>query len=58
MNTMKKETAILDKIANAYYKAESKEMKEMWKEKWYQGVKNVARRYEQMYPKFKEDRLN
>ena len=57
MNTMKKETAMLDKIANAYYKAESKEMKAMWKEKWYQGVKNVARRYEQMYPKFKEDRL-
>ncbi len=58
MSTMKKETAMLDKIANAYYKAESKEMKAMWKEKWYQGVKNVARRYEQMYPKFKEDRLN
>ena len=58
MNTMKKETAMLDKIANAYYKAEIKEMKAMWKEKWYQGVKNVARRYEQMYPKFKEDRLN
>jgi len=57
MNTMKKETAMLDKIANAYHKAESKEMKAMWKEKWYQGV-NVARRYEQMYPKFKEDRLN
>ena len=32
MNTMKKETAMLDKIANAYYKAESKEMKAMWKE--------------------------
>ena len=58
MNTMKKETEMLDKIANAYYKAESKEMKAMWKEKWYQGVKNVARRYEQIYPKFKEDRLN
>ena len=58
MNTMKKETEMLDKIADAYYKAESKEMKAMWKEKWYQGVKNVARRYEQMYPKFKEDRLN
>tara|TARA_S200002703_G_scaffold151549_1_gene151104 strand:+ start:46 stop:213 length:168 start_codon:yes stop_codon:yes gene_type:complete len=55
---MKQETEMLDKIANAYYKAESKEMKAMWKEKWYQGVKNVARRYEQMYPKFEEDRLN
>ena len=58
MSTIKQEQAMLDKIANAYYKAESKEMKAMWKEKWYQGVKNVARRYEQMYPKFKEDRLN
>ena len=58
MNTMKKETAMLDKIANAYNKAESKEMKAMWKEKWYQGVKNVARRYEQMYPKITYDRLN
>ena len=59
MNTMKKETAMLDKIANAYYKAESKEMKAMWKEKWYQGVKNVARRHQEMYPKIREeDRLN
>ena len=58
MNTMKKETEMLDKIANAYYKAESKEMKAMWKEKWYKLVKNVARRHHQMYPKFKEDRLN
>ena len=58
MNTMKKETAMLDKIANAYYKAESKEMKAMWKEKWYQGVKNVAMRYEQSYPKITYDRLN
>jgi len=55
---MKKETAMLDKIANAYYKAESKEMKAMWKEKWYQGVKNVARRYQEMYPKITYDRLN
>ena len=59
MNTMKKETAMLDKIANAYYKAESKEMKEMWKEKWYKLVKNVARRHNEMYPKIREkDRLN
>ena len=49
---------MLDKIANAYYKAENKEMKEMWKEKWYQGVKNVARRYQEMYPKITYDRLN
>lgn len=48
---------MLDKIANMYYKTDG-DMKKMWKKKWYQGVKNVARRYEQMYPKFKEDRLN
>ena len=58
MNTIKKETAMLDKIANIYYKCENKEMKEMWKKKWYEGVKNVARRYEQMYPTIKYDRLN
>tara|TARA_R100000734_G_C3275543_1_gene70423 strand:+ start:120 stop:269 length:150 start_codon:yes stop_codon:yes gene_type:complete len=49
---------MLDKIANAYYKAENKEIKAMWREKWYKGVKNVAKRYEQMYPKIKHDRLN
>jgi len=58
MSTIKKETAMLDKLANAYHKAENKEMKAMWKEKWYQGVKNVARRYKQMYPKITYDRLN
>ena len=58
MNTINKDQAMLDKIANAYYKAESKEIKEMWKEKWYQGVKNVAMRYEQSYPKITYDRLN
>jgi len=54
---MKKETAMLDKIANAYHKAESKEMKAMWKEKWYQGVKNVARRYESMLKTGQKERL-
>ena len=58
MNTINKDQAMLDKIANAYYKAENKEIKEMWKEKWYQGVKNVARRYQEMYPKITYDRLN
>ena len=58
MSTIKKETAMLDKLANAYQKAENKEIKAMWKEKWYQGVKNVAKRYEQMYPKITYDRLN
>jgi hypothetical protein len=58
MSIIKQEQAMLDKIANAYNKAENKEMKEMWKEKWYQGVKNVAKRYQEMYPKIKYDRLN
>ena len=59
MNTINKDQAMLDKIANAYYKAESKEIKEMWKEKWYKLVKNVARRHQEMYPKIREeDRLN
>tara|TARA_R110000787_G_scaffold215098_1_gene324174 strand:+ start:129 stop:260 length:132 start_codon:yes stop_codon:yes gene_type:complete len=35
---------MLDKIANAYYKAENKEMKEMWRQKWYKLVENVANR--------------
>ena len=58
MSIIKQEQAMLDKIANAYNKAENKEIKEMWKEKWYQGVKNVAKRYQEMYPKIKYDRLN
>ena len=57
MSTIEEEMKRLDNIANMYNKTEG-DMKKMWKEKWYQGVKNVARRYEQMYPKFKEDRLN
>jgi|TARA_R110000796_G_scaffold24039_1_gene68749 hypothetical protein len=48
----------LDKIANVYHKCGNKEMKEMWKEKWHELVRNVARRHREMYPKFKEDRLN
>lgn len=47
MNTMKKETAMLDKIANAYYKAESKEMKAMWKEKWYELIKIIGRKLDE-----------
>jgi len=57
MNTINKDIKQLDNIANAYNKTEG-EMKEMWKQKWYKLVKNVARRHNEMYPKFKEDRLN
>jgi|TARA_B110000285_G_C14699518_1_gene412799 hypothetical protein len=48
----------LDSIANAYSKTKG-DMKEMWKQKWYKLVKNVARRHNEMYPKIREeDRLN
>ena len=58
MNTINKDIKQLDNIANAYNKTEG-EMKEMWKQKWYKLVKNVARRHQEMYPKIREeDRLN
>ena len=57
MSTIEEEMKRLDNIANMYNKTEG-DMKKMWKEKWYKLVKNVARRHHQMYPKFKEDRLN
>ena len=58
MSIIKKDMKQLDSIANAYNKTEG-EMKEMWKQKWYKLVKNVARRHNEMYPeKRKEDRLN
>ena len=57
MNIIDKDIKQLDSIANAYNKTEG-EMKEMWKQKWYKLVKNVARRHSEMYPKIKEDRLN
>jgi len=57
MSTIDKDIKQLDNIAIAYNKTEG-DMKKMWKEKWYQGVKNVAKRYEQMYPKITYDRLN
>ena len=57
MSTIDKDIKQLDNISNAYNKTEG-DMKKMWKEKWYKLVKNVARRHQQMYPKFKEDRLN
>ena len=57
MSTIEEEMKRLDNIANMYNKTEG-DMKKMWKEKWYKLVKNVARRHQQMYSKFKEDRLN
>jgi len=57
MSTIEQEMKRLDNIANMYNKTGG-EMREMWKQKWYKLVKNVARRHQEMYPKFKEDRLN
>mgnify|MGYP001445470489 CR=1 FL=1 len=57
MNTIEQEMKRLDNIANMYNKTGG-EMREMWKQKWYKLVKNVARRHNEMYPKIKEDRLN
>jgi len=49
---------MLDKIASLYYKTNG-DMRKMWEKKWYEGVKNVARKHSEMYPeKRKEDRLN
>ena len=58
MSTINKDIKQLDSIAIAYNKTDG-DMKEMWKQKWYKLVKNVARRHNEMYPKIREeDRLN
>ena len=46
MNTIEQEMQRLNKIANLYNKTEC-EMKEMWKQKWHELVKNVARRLDE-----------
>ena len=46
MNTIEQEMQRLNKIANLYNKTEG-EMKEMWKQKWHDLVKNVARRMDE-----------
>ena len=46
MNTIEQERQRLNKIANLYNKTEG-EMKEMWKQKWHELVKNVARRMDE-----------
>ena len=46
MNTIKQEMQRLNRIANLCNKTEG-EMKEMWKQKWHQLVKNVARRLDE-----------
>ena len=46
MNTIEQEMQRLNKIANLYNKTEG-EMKEMWKQKWHELVKNVASRMDE-----------
>ena len=44
MSTIKKETEMLDKIANMYYKTEG-DMKRMWKKKISQLSEDVLEKY-------------
>ena len=46
MNTIEREMQRLNKIANLCNKTEG-DMKEMWKQKWHELVKNVARRMDE-----------
>jgi hypothetical protein len=46
MNTIEQEMQRLNRIANLCNKTEG-EMKEMWKQKWHELVKNVARRMDE-----------
>jgi len=45
MSTIKEDQKRLDNIANTYNKT-SGEMREMWKKKWYELVKQIGRRVE------------
>ena len=54
--SLEKELDHLNKIAIAYNKTEG-DMKAMWKKKWYQLTKDIARRYESMLPQDHKDRL-
>ena len=45
MNTIKVDQKRLDNIANMYHKTGG-EMREMWKNKWYELVRQIGRRLE------------
>ena len=45
MSTIKEDQRRLDNIANTYNKT-SGDMKEMWKNKWYELVRQIGRRLE------------
>ena len=46
MNTIEQEMKRLDNIARMYHKTGG-DMKEMWKQKWHELVKNVAGRLDE-----------
>ena len=56
MSTLKVETKRLDNIKKMYDNT-SGDMKEMWRKKWFQLVKNIAKRYDSMLPRDHKDRL-
>ena len=45
MSTIKEDQRRLDNIANAYHKTGG-EVREMWKNKWYELVRQIGRRLE------------
>mgnify|MGYP001254736925 FL=1 len=45
MSTIKEDQRRLDNIANTYNKTKG-EMREMWKKKWYELVKEIGRKLE------------
>ena len=45
MSTIKVDQKRLDNIANAYHKT-SGEVREMWRKKWYELVRQIGRRLE------------
>ena len=45
MNTIKQDTKRLDNIAKAYWNT-SGEIREMWKTKWYELIKQIANKIE------------
>jgi hypothetical protein len=48
MNTIKQDTKRLDNIAKAYWST-SGEVREMWKKKWYELIKKIAKKIERNY---------
>ena len=47
MNTIKQDTKRLDNIAKAYWNT-SGEMREMWGRKWYELIKQIGRKLDEV----------